>query len=97
MERLQELSDLPYFTGQQLAAQLAISGKSAAVFASRHAKTGFLLKLKNNYYTLARRWRSATDAELLGAANILQSPSYVSLTTALAHYEITTQVQRGFI
>lgn len=97
MELLLELSSLPYFTGQQLAAQLSISGKSAAVFASRHARTGLLLKLKNNYYTLARRWRTATDSELLAAANILQVPSYVSLTTALAHYELTTQVQRGFI
>lgn len=97
MERLLELSALPCFTGQQLAAQLSISSGSAAVFASRHAKTGLLLKLKNNYYTLAQRWRTATDSELLGVANILQVPSYVSLTTALAHYELTTQVQRGFI
>lgn len=96
IKNLQKLSALPYFTVQQLAAQFGFSVRSASVFAGRYTKTGILLKLKNNYYAIAQRWQTNTDSELLGVANILQVPSYISLTTALAFYEFTTQIQRGF-
>ena len=96
LKNFQKLSALPYFTVPQLAAQLGLGGRSAGVFASRYAKAGILLKLKNNYYAVAQRWQTTTEPELLGVANILQVPSYISLTTALAFYEITTQVQQGF-
>jgi predicted transcriptional regulator of viral defense system len=35
--------------------------------------------------------------DLFQIANYLQVPSYVSLMTALSHYGLTTQVQRGFV
>jgi hypothetical protein len=35
--------------------------------------------------------------DLFSIANFLQVPSYISLTTALAYYGITTQLQRDFI
>ena len=96
IKNLQKLSVLPYFTVPQLAGQLGLGHKSAGVFASRYAKAGILLKLKNNYYAIAQRWQTNTELEYFGVANILQVPSYLSLTTALAFYEITTQVQQSF-
>ena len=85
LKKFQKLSTLPYFTVPQLAAQLGLGGRSAGVFACRYAKTGILLKLKNNYYAMAQRWQTNTDSEFMYVANILQVPSYVSLITALAY------------
>ncbi|MBI2870682.1 MAG: hypothetical protein HYY14_03105 [Candidatus Omnitrophica bacterium] len=48
-------------------------------------------------YVLSGRWERARDDELFMLANRLQVPSYISLTTALAFYEATTQVQQDFV
>ena len=46
---------------------------------------------------LAEKWNSFSTEEKFQSANLLQVPSYISLTTALEYYEITTQIQRNYI
>jgi hypothetical protein len=42
-------------------------------------------------------WNAASKEDKFRLANLAQSPSYVSLTTALEYYEITTQMQQDFL
>lgn len=70
---------------------------SANVFCSRAVKSGELLRLKRNCYMMRERWAHLTPEERWQIANRLQVPSYISLMTALGHYELTTQLQQGFI
>jgi predicted transcriptional regulator of viral defense system len=93
----QKLYNLPYFTGEDVANLLGIQRTSASVFCSRYAKRGLLVKLKNNFYITSQKLKDVSIDELFSIANVLQVPSYVSLMTGLAYYEITTQVQRYFI
>jgi hypothetical protein len=46
---------------------------------------------------LAEKWRYFSTENRFEAANLLQVPSYVSLTTALEYFGITTQIQRNYI
>jgi predicted transcriptional regulator of viral defense system len=94
-----ELSKLNklYFGYEDLARVLGISQASARVTASRYVRQGLLLRVKRNLYVLKERLNAAGREELFLLANLGQSPSYISLATALDYYEITTQVQRDFI
>ncbi|GAB4407338.1 MAG: hypothetical protein OHK0032_02650 [Thermodesulfovibrionales bacterium] len=58
---------------------------------------GLVYQAKKNLYILKEKWDKNTIEDFLRLANILQVPSYISLMTALSFYEVTTQVQRGFI
>ncbi len=86
-----------YFSYKDIAKALGISEASAMVSANRYTKSGYLVRLKRNFYMLRERWDYLGRRELLNVANIIQVPSYVSLMSALDYYEVTTQVQRGFI
>jgi len=86
-----------YFGYEALAQALSINRASARVCANRYAKAGILIRLKRNTYMLKERWNSLSDTDFFSLANILQTPSYVSLTTALSYYGITTQTQRGWV
>jgi len=66
------------------------------VTASRYVRQGLLLRLKKNLYVRREVWNAANKAEKFRLANLGQSPSYISLMTALDYYEITTQVQQDF-
>lgn len=85
-----------YFNCQDLAKVLGISLNSAKVSASRYVKEGFLVRIKKNIYTMPEFWKNATIEDMFMIANLGQTPSYISLTTALAYYEITTQVQQDY-
>jgi predicted transcriptional regulator of viral defense system len=54
------------------------------------------LRLKKNVYVRREVWNAAGIEEKLLLANLGQVPSYISLTTALAYHEVTTQVLRDF-
>lgn len=97
--RIHELHSITrlYFGYEDIARALKISQESARVSASRYVRLGLLLRLKRNIYMLSERWRAADRAERFALANLGQSPSYISLLSALDYYEITTQIQRGFI
>ena len=85
-----------YFGYEEIARVLGISLQSARVSASRYVRQGLLVRVKRNMYVLREVWNALGRAEKFLLVNMGQSPSYISLTTALDYYEITTQVQRDF-
>jgi predicted transcriptional regulator of viral defense system len=85
-----------YFGYEEIARVLGISLASARVSASRYVRHGFLVRVKRNMYVLREVWNALGRAEKFLLVNMGQTPSYISLATALDYYEITTQVQRDF-
>lgn len=85
------------FTIDDIAKQLKITLPSAKILASRYVKKGILIRLKRNYYITKLLWEKLTTEDLFEIANLLQTPSYISLTTALSYYGITTQQIRNVI
>ncbi|HSO63361.1 MAG TPA: hypothetical protein VLR50_20165 [Desulfobacterales bacterium] len=86
-----------YFGYEDIARALKISPASARVSASRYVRLGLLMRLKRNIYVPKERWQRTSREERFTLANLGQTPSYISLMTALDYHEITTQVQRGII
>ena len=89
--------DSLFFTYNQVAEQLGIQSDSARVLCSRYYSKGLLIRIKRNIYVLKERWERLTDEELYGLANIIQVPSYISLTTALSYFNYTTQIQQDYV
>jgi len=85
-----------YFGYEEIAKVLAINEASAKVSTSRYVKQGLLIRFKKNMYILREVWDKIGREEKFLLANLGQTPSYISLMTALDYYEITTQVQRDF-
>jgi len=88
--------DKLYFGYEDIARILDISAASAKVSASRYVKQGILIRIKRNMYMMQEVWKWAGMEQKFELANLGQTPSYISLMTALSYYEITTQVQRDF-
>ena len=84
-------------TVDDAARALAIRPASAVVFCHRAVKTGELMRLQRNRYMLRERWEHLSREERWQVANLLQVPSYISLTTALAYHELTTQAQPAYV
>jgi predicted transcriptional regulator of viral defense system len=95
-KRLLEIEKL-YFSHEDVADLLAIKKESAAVLCARYVKKGLLTRLKRDLYVRTESLHHLGTLDLFRIANPLQVPSYVSLMTALSHYGVTTQVQRGFV
>ena len=87
----------PYFSTNDIAKALSITHESAKVTASRYAKANIIKKVKRDIYILTNKIPFLTEEKLFELANIIQTPSYVSLTTALSYYNISTQQQREFV
>ncbi|GAB6268887.1 MAG: type IV toxin-antitoxin system AbiEi family antitoxin domain-containing protein [Smithella sp.] len=96
MTELQELSKKTCFTLEDVVQGLGIQTDSARVLCSRYVRQGVLVRLKNGFYTTAWKWENLTLRDFFKIANILQVPSYISLMTALAYYEVTTQAQNNY-
>lgn len=96
MTELQELSRKTCFTIGEVAQSLGIQTASARVLCSRYVRQGVLVRFKNGFYTTAWKWENLTRLDFLKIANILQVPSYISLMSALAYYEVTTQAQNNY-
>lgn len=96
--KLQELKRIkkPYFGYEEIARVFGISPASAKVTASRYVRQGLLLRIKKNVYVRQDMWEASEIEEKFLLANLGQVPSYISLMTALAYYETTTQVLRDF-
>lgn len=95
-QKLTQIQKL-FFGHEELARVLDIGLASAKVAASRYVRQGWLVRIKRNVYMLREKWKTVSLEELFQIANIGQVPSYISLTTALAFYGISTQIQRDFI
>lgn len=94
--RLQELSKKPYFTLDDVAQHFNLQPASARVLCSRYAQQGVMVRFKKNIYTTIWKWESLTRLDLFKIANVLQVPSYITMMTALAYYDVTTQAQNNF-
>ena len=86
-----------YFSHEDVAELLKIKKESAAVLCTRYVKKGLLTRLKRDLYVRTETLARLGVMDLFQIANFLQIPSYISLMTALSHYGVTTQVQRGFV
>lgn len=94
--KLSSLREKIYFPADEVARVLGIQPASARVLCSRYARQGLFYRLKRGFFTLAEKWKALTREEFFQVANLLQVPSYISFTTALAYYNLTTQTQRNF-
>ena len=86
-----------YFSAKDIADAFAISYDSAKVTCSRYASKGLTIRVKRNLYVSRNKWSNMPERDMFVITNMLQVPSYISLTTALVYYGVTTQVQRNFI
>lgn len=85
-----------YFSVEDLGRILGIKQESARVLCTRYTRNGLFVRLKKDLYMLDEKWRTLSKEEFFVISNILQVPSYISFTTALSYYGITTQVQRDY-
>lgn len=95
LEKIQNI-DKTILTIKDIQCALGISKKSAQVTASRYISAKLLIRLKREMYILPQKFKSLTENEYFEIANLLQTPSYISLTTALSYYNITTQQTPNF-
>jgi predicted transcriptional regulator of viral defense system len=86
-----------YFNYQDIANILNISQNSARVTASRYAEKGYLLRIKKGIYVFEDNWKRYDTETKFTFANMIQTPSYISLMSALSYYQISTQIQQDFI
>lgn len=86
-----------YFGYEDVAKSLGVTLDSAKVTSSRMVDKGIFVRLKRNIYILKDRWDNLNTEDRFLLANIIQTPSYISLMTALDYYGITTQMQRNFV
>ena len=93
---LREIKSL-FFSYHEVAERLNIQIDSARVLCSRYHSKGWLVRIKRNVYILKERWDNLRNGEIFQLANVIQVPSYISLTTALAFYGYTTQIQQDFV
>jgi predicted transcriptional regulator of viral defense system len=84
-------------TIKDIARILSVSEESAKVSAVRYVKNNLLFRLKKDVYITPQNFNNLTENKLFEVANLLQVPSYISLTTALSFYDITTQQLRSVI
>jgi predicted transcriptional regulator of viral defense system len=96
MTELQKLSRETCFTIDDVAQRFGIQTASARVLCSRYVRQGVLVRLKNGFYTTSWKWENLSRNDFFKIANILQVPSYISLMSALAYYEVTTQAQNNY-
>lgn len=92
---LRKLSGL-YFSRLDFAGIFNLTPESSSVTINRYIKKGYIIRLKSNYYILREKWAALAAEEKFIIANIMQVPSYISLTTALAYYGLSTQVQQDY-
>ena len=95
-QKLRKIKSL-YFSHMQVAERLSIRPESARVFCTRYVKNGLMVRIKKDIYVLTEKFERLRFEEQMQLANIIQVPSYISLTTALSYYGITTQIQQNYI
>ena len=86
-----------FFSYTDVAEILKVSEDSSKVYCNRFVKQNLIIRLKRDFYILREKWENLTLNQLMELANLLQVPSYISLTTALIYYGISSQVQQNFI
>jgi|TARA_B100000315_G_C14590599_1_gene595526 predicted transcriptional regulator of viral defense system len=95
-KNLKEIEKL-LFSADDVASAMAIKPESAHVLCSRYVSGGYLTRAKRNLYILNENWDHLSEEDFFQIANRLQVPSYVSFSTALSYYGLTTQLRQGII
>ena len=93
--KLKKINKL-YFSYRDISKAFNINPESAKVTIARYVKAGYIKRLKKNYYILRETWDILSTEDRFKIANVVQVPSYISLTTALSYYGYTTQVQQAY-
>jgi predicted transcriptional regulator of viral defense system len=83
------------WTGEALGSLLGLEPKALSVFCSRAVKRGDLVRVKRGVFALPGWIERADELDVFALSNILQTPSYVSLSTALSYRGTTTQIVRS--
>jgi predicted transcriptional regulator of viral defense system len=94
--KLRKLRGKLYFTAEDVADALGIKYSSSLVVCNRYTNKGLFVRVKRNVYVMEEAWQNYSVKDFLKLSNIMQVPSYISLTTALSFYGITTQVQQNY-
>ena len=97
--KLQELRSIKklYFNSHDIAHTLGISQRSALISANRYVKQGYIVRFKRNIYLHRDVWERLAAEEKFMLANMGQTPSYISLMTALDYHGVTTQIRADYI
>lgn len=97
--RYQQIADSKhtFFASADVAERLAVKPQSAVVLCNRYVKSGLMIRMKRDLYVLTEKWLHLQAADFYHAANRMQVPSYVSLTTALSFHRVTTQVHQAWL
>ena len=96
-QKISQLNKNKPVSSADIANIFKIKRSSAKVLCCRYVKQGILVRLKRDIYMLDQAWEHISQDQSFKIANMLQVPSYVSFTTALAFYNTTTQIPRRFI
>ncbi len=89
--RILEKTQKGWWSIEEVASLLSLSKKAAAVFISRSVTRGDLKYLKRGLYVLPDWISKASEEDIFKISNLVQTPSYISLLTALSFYGISTQ------
>ncbi len=96
LAKLQNIDKI-LFTGDDIRRLLGITKESAQVTASRYTKSKLLIRIKRDLYILPQNFKTLSEEQIFSIANLIQTPSYISLTTALSYYNLTTQQTPNFV
>lgn len=91
IERLRGLKR-PFFTVADIVEMTELLPASARRWLIRKVESGELIRVRRNLYVLSDTWVAYERLDHFRLANVVQTPSYVSYLSALAHYEMTTQI-----
>jgi len=93
--RILERSGKIWFSSVEISSLLGLSFQACAVFCSRAVSRGDLIRAKRGIFVLPRGFKTASENEIFALSNILQTPSYISLTSALSALGVSTQIVRS--
>ena len=80
------------WTSEALGSLLGLNPRALSVFCSRAVTRGDLVRVKRGVFVLPGWLERADELDVFALSNILQTPSYVSLATALSFHGATTQI-----
>ena len=87
-----ERTNKGWWTLDEIASTLNLSPEAASVFKSRAIKRGDLIAIKRGICILPGWIEASTETQRFRLANTMQTPSYVSLLSALSAYGISSQI-----
>lgn len=80
------------FTLNEVTQRLGLPQSSIRVCCSRAVQRGALIRIRKGLYILPQTWSVLDEEERFTLANFIQTPSYVTLLSALSYHGVTTQI-----